>query len=251
MLPSARLYRGGVVGAFKSFIDWIGRFQVVQSLLAIFKPALMPGLSAILTGAAGYFGGLPLMWILMATALVFMGVIVGIFFIEARANMRTPSNKLRYAGTIVNYDLQPARRHDRRAAVAVERRAGGSQPPTLQRHLDKTQIGVSLHNSASFPISAILVSAETEMEEKKPPRTDYPKAPVLILPGNTLFMMDVPIPMDGHPCEKLEGRLNLKIKYGFPGREKYELLFKGKVEALIRPEGFLQMTYTNWDSQQI
>jgi hypothetical protein len=236
---------------FRELLDWISRFQAAQSIIAFAKPALWPVVYAVLTGAAGYLGNLPVMWILMSTSLAFMGGVVGIFFIEARQTNRSPANKLRYTGTLVNYELQPQPRRERRGAQAIERKALTTAPPVVQRHLEKTQIGVQLHNNAPFPISLVVISAETEMEGMFPPRTSYPKPPVVILPGNVVFVTDEAIPMNGHPCEKLEGRMNIKIKYGLPGKEKHELTFKGKVEALMRPEGFNQMTYTHWDTDQI
>jgi hypothetical protein len=110
---------------------------------------------------------------------------------------------------------------------------------------------VALHNSARFPVSVILVSAETEIEEEKPPRGTFPRTPTIILPGNTVFVMDDPIDMKGHPCEKLEGHMDLHIKYGLPGKEKLELHFAGRVDALMRPEGFLNQVYTHWDSDLV
>jgi hypothetical protein len=163
------------------------------------------------------------------------------FFGSWYAFMRTPADKLRYVATVVTHDLSPLNR-------AAKRGQGVNR--TAQRTLDKIQLGVQLHNTAHFPISAFLEFADTEMEDKRPPRTDYPKAPVTVTPGNTIVMLDVPIEMVGTPCAKLEGRMFIKVKYGFPKNEKYELSFKAKIEALIRHDGFIQATYTHWDTNQ-
>jgi hypothetical protein len=226
-----------------SALDWIGRYQVVQSLLAVKWPA---GL-ALLAAMSGYVGHAPLMWIVMATAMTFMAGIVAIFFSNQYSQNRTPAHKLRYNGTLTNCSVMPLNRKSKRAAQSVT----GDTQSVVQRHIDKIQIGVSLFNSAPFPIFVHIEHAETEMESKTPPRTKYPKDSVEILPGNVVFMTDQPISMDGHPCERIEGKMDIIVKYGRKNDEKYELRFKGKVEALIRPDGFLQGNYTHWDSQQI
>lgn len=226
---------------FKNILDWVGRWQVLQQLLALIKPFVWPWIFAVLTAAAGYVGHQPLMWILMASGLAFMGVSVGVFFADTYRQRKTPVNKLLYAGTQVNYDLKDLPRSARRAAAT-----GAVQARTL----DKIQIGVSLHNSGPFPISAILENAETEMEGMKPGRSLFPRQPTIIGPANTYLIMDDPIPMDGHICEKLEGKMDLVVRYGLPGKENNVLRFKGRVEALMRPDGFLNGTYTHWDSDQ-
>jgi hypothetical protein len=205
------------------------------------KPFVWPWIAAVLIGAAGYYGHQPIMWVLMAVALGFMGVSVGFFFVDSYRQRKSPLNKFLYAGTVFNYDLKPMARQARRAAATGVVQA---------RLLDKAQVGVFMHNSAPFPISANVEFADTEIEGIKPPRSLFPRQSVTILPGNTVIMADDPIPMDGHPCEKLEGRMNLTIKYGFAGKQKYELHFRGRVEAMMRPEGFLQGTYTHWDPEQ-
>jgi hypothetical protein len=226
----------------KSLIDWLGRWQVVQSVAAFVKPFVWPWLLAMLTGLTGYFGGQPWMWVLMASALAFMGTIVGIFYAGIYRDRNSPVNKVLYMGTQVNYDLTPLPRKSRRA------QATGAAPA---RTIDKIQIGVALHNSARFPIEVTLHTAETEMEGERPPRTMFPKQPSIVLPSNTVFIMDDPIDMDGHPCEKLEGHMALTVKYGIPGKEKHELQFNGRVEALMRPEGFIPQVYTHWDSELV
>lgn len=225
----------------RSVLDWVGRFQIVQSGLGFIKPFIWPWVLALLTGAAGYGGHQPAMWILMAAALVFMAVAVGIFFADTFRNRKSPMNKLLYAGTQVNYDLKPLARQGRRAAAT-----GAIQARTL----DKTQIGVAMHNSAPFPISVILDHAETDMEGMKPPRSLFPRKPTVVVPGNTVWIMDDPISMDGHLCEKLEGHMDLVLRYGLPGKEKFWLRFRGRVEAMMRPEGFLSGHYTYWDEDQ-
>lgn len=224
-------------------VDWIGRFQMVQAFAAAKWPA---GLAMLIFGV-GVAQGQPYMWILMATSLGFMGIAVGFVYVNAWREKNSPLNKIHYSGTLVNYDLVPPN-----TAQALLKKST-KQNIAHTRKLDKTQVGVALQNYAAFPISIILASAETKMEGKKPPRpeTPYPRPPVMLLPGNTVMMMDDPIAMEGLECQKLEGEMKLKIKYGFLGKEIYELNFAGRVEAMMRPEGFITGTYTHWESAQI
>lgn len=224
------------------FLDWIGRLQTVQSIYLFAKPFLWPALGAALTGSLGIVGHQPFMWVVMAVALTFMAVTVGVYFARSYRDQISPAHKIRYNGTIVNYDLTSLARRARRAQQT------GAIPA---RTIEKVQVGVSLHNSANYPITIFLENAETEMEGETPPRSMFPKQATTILPGNTVFVMDDPIDMNNHPCEKLEGHMNLRIKYGYKGREKFSLQFAGRVEVLMRPEGFIGGIYTHWDSELV
>lgn len=226
----------------RSFLDWIGRWQILQG---IFSAKWATG-AAMLTAASGYLGDLPLMWILMASALVFMAISVALVQTDYNREIKTPLNKLRYTNTLVNYELVPLNRRTARAKDKLSEQNKG-----LLRHIDKVQIGVSLRNIANFPISVILENAETKMEGKEPPREKYPKKPTILLPGNTLWISDAAIPMENIPCEKLEGEMKIKIRYGLQGKENFSLDFNGKVEALMQPVGFVTNIYTTWDSEQV
>ena len=118
----------------------------------------------------------------MAVALTFMAVITGMFFLRYYAAMITPTHKILYAGTVVNFELHPLNRLSRRASAATNK--------PIHRALDKMQVGVALQNSASFPISVLLAEANTEMDGRKPPRSLFPKKPVLVFQGNVVTITD-------------------------------------------------------------
>lgn len=223
-------------------MDWIGRWQTVQSIVTFLKPTFGPFVVAALAAITGIAGHEPWMWIIMATSLTFMATIAAMLFAKYYSFMRSPAHKLRYMGTTYTQDLHPLNRQGRRTSDTTGR--------IVKRTIDKSQVGVQLHNSAHFPISAILVEADTEMDGNRPPRATFPKKPVTIFPGNVIMMMDDAIPMNQTPCERLEGRLYIKIKYGLQGNENNELIFKAKLEVLIREDGFVHGTYTHWDPQQ-
>ena len=194
---------------------------------------------AVTAGGAGWIGHMPLMWIIMAAALTFMGTMVGIFFSGTYRDRISPEHKVLYQGTHVGVDLTELPRKARRA------QATGAVPA---RTIEKIQIGIYLQNAARFPISVLLENAETEVEEETPPRSMFPKRPTIIVPGNTVFVVDDAIPMHGHVCERLEGRMKLKLLYGMPGREKYSLYFAARLDIVMYPNGVMQQVLTNWDS---
>lgn len=101
------------MGWFKNLLDWIGRWQLLQAGWLFAKPFLLPLMLAAAAGGAGWLGHLPVMWIIMAAALTFMGVVVGIFFGGAYRERTSPVNKILYTGTQVNYDLTPLPRSAR------------------------------------------------------------------------------------------------------------------------------------------
>jgi hypothetical protein len=231
------------MGWFKSVLDWIGRFQVIQSVFGFLKPIIWPFGLAAMTGGAGILNHQPIMWVIMASALVFMAIVVSLYFGASYSIAKTPNNKLRYIGTLVMHDLTPENRLTRRA-----KSANNSAILTTVRAINKVQIGVQLHNIANFPISVYLKSAETTMQGKAPPRSIFPKPSVTIVPGNAVILVDDPIDVGGLACGKIEGSMDIAVKYGLPGKEIYELRFKGKVDALFLSNGFLQSITTQWDS---
>jgi hypothetical protein len=45
--------------------------------------------------------------------------------------------------------------------------------------------------------------------------------------------------MKNYPCQRLNGNIDLKIKYGVPGKERYVLEIKGTVDIVMEEHGFV------------
>jgi hypothetical protein len=76
----------------------------------------------------------------------------------------------------------------------------------------------------NYPISCILFSATTQIEEYEPPRSKFPKNPYLIPPGGgRIRLSDDAIEMEQHPCGRILGKMDTLLKYGYPGKEIYEI----------------------------
>ena len=80
-------------------------------------------------------------------------------------------------------------------------------------------------------------SAETEIESLKPPRAKYPKDPVIIQPGTTLWVHDDAIDLGEMICDNLDGAMDITVKYGLPGKEHFEIRHHGTVEIFVEPFG--------------
>jgi hypothetical protein len=109
------------------------------------------------------------------------------------------------------------------------------------------QLGVEIRNDATFPISVILENAESEMEGLNPPRSKFPKQATIVVPGMVVRISDEAIEMENMPCQKLIGKLDFKIKYGLPGKERFELHLKATSEIHLQPFGIITAVATNWD----
>lgn len=248
----------------KRVLDWIGQYQTIQSLIhaEFVRTALLPMVTAIVTGASGYFGGVPLMWVFVATALVFMAVMQALLRGAELSERKSPLNKLVLIGAHAAISLTPAPMPFPPQGNRAQRRAQGTtappqQPPMLSpaqcapgvaRTIDTVQLGVIVRNVATFPISVLLFSAESEVATLRPPRSAFPKAAILHSPGSTTFIHDDSIDMEEFPAQRLAGKLKLIIKYGLPGKEKYELKVDGDVDVVMENFGLVTQIGAQWNS---
>jgi len=177
---------------FDQALTWGQRVQTAWAFFtsAWFKTFIYPTVSSVLTGASGILGGIPLMWVLMASALVFMAVTHAVLRMYEIQQWINPANKLAYIQTVLNLDLKGSK--------ALAATPGGSTG--RPRKLEKMQVGVELQNRATFPLSVIVSSGETSIATKHPPRSIYPRQPILIAPGHTFRVYDDPILMEGNPA---------------------------------------------------
>jgi hypothetical protein len=200
------------------------------------RTLLLPVVIAVATGAAGWIGHIPLMWIIMAVALAFMGTTQGVLSASTYLERKNPAHKLQVLKHLFNFDLvpiNPPNRKHRRSAAAQ----GGAPAVPAHRHFQKGQLGIEVWNRSSFPLSIIVQSAETEIEELKPPRAKYPKPPMVLEPGNTLWIHDDAIDLEDMDCGNLDGSMEIIIKYGLPGKEYFEIKQKGTVEIFMESFG--------------
>jgi hypothetical protein len=96
-------------------------------------------------------------------------------------------------------------------------------------------------------MSLFIANAETEVEGIPPPRTNYPKAPITILPGGLVRCIDLPIPMNDRPCGRLNAKMSIRVKYGMQGDETEDLNFDAVLEINLQPDGTQTQVFTHWN----
>jgi hypothetical protein len=240
-------------GRGSRIVERLMQVHAVHTLLQLdfVRTTLTPLVLTVATGGLGILGGIPAMYIAVGCAVTFAAITQGMLRAREYRQSSTPEHKLRFNGTIFNFDLVhvPNSRLARRASESVSRRKippANSQP--LIRELENGQLGVELINYATFPISVFIESAESGIEGHAPPRSKYPKDKIIMFPGTPMRLTDERIPLDKLKCGRIEGNFDIKIKYGLPGKEVYELHFQAKrVDILMHENGFCGGNYTEWE----
>ena len=248
----------------KPVLEWIGHAETLHTIAQaeFFRTLFWPGVATVTTAITGVLGGIPVMWVIVGSAVAFMATSQGLLRASEYLERKNPLNKLSLRGAYFTCDLTPAplplpppsgNRRQRRA-----RRAQSQQPPSIltpsminpgvPRNLDKGQLSVELKNNASFPISCILYNAATEVAGMTPPRTTFPKIASTVQPGNIFRITDDAINMNGLPCGRLAGKINMIIKYGLPGKERFELRLNGTVDIVMENFGIVTQVNVGWMS---
>ena len=89
---------------------------------------LLPVVWTMITGASGVLGGLPLMWVLMASAIVFAAITTAVLAIWALRAQTSPQNRLT-SKAVFHCDLTP--REAPLIGNRQVRRAQGKQTPKI------------------------------------------------------------------------------------------------------------------------
>lgn len=223
---------------FDEALTWGQRASAAWSIVTgtFFKAYVWPVSSAVMTAVAGYLGNVPVMWIMMAAAIVFACVTQSWLRISEIMERLNPRNKLSYVQTVVHFDLK--------GGPALANVGGSTGRP---RKLEQMQIGVELQNRSPSPISLFVANAETEIEGLFPPRTNYPKPPITILPGSLVRCFDLPIPMKDKTCGRMNAKMSIKVKYGMQGDEDEELNFDAVLDIALQPDGTQMQLFTHWN----
>lgn len=220
-------------GKIRQWLEMAGHIETLhaigQYLYALAGPMILAGATAI----SGYMADFPLMWILMATTLTFAGAIIIVLGASQHLQRTNPNGKLRFVQSWVAMDLTPLPQPNR-----LQRRAGQQQemPP---RHIDRIQLGMQVRNDAHFPISVFIEYAESEVEDITPPRTQYPQSPRIIEPGVTFNAADTRMSLNNMPGQSITGKYEVRLKYGRPGKERFELKHAANLEISIQPFGLV------------
>src|SRR5947208_10337578 len=90
-------------------LDIFGRAETLHTIAQaeFVRTLLLPMVTAVATGAAGLLGHIPLMWVIMATALAFAGASIGILGSSTYLERKNPAHKLTVIKTLFNFELVP------------------------------------------------------------------------------------------------------------------------------------------------
>jgi hypothetical protein len=102
-------------------------------------------------------------------------------------------------------------------------------------------LGIEIANISFYPISCFLEKAYTEIEGEVPPRSSFPKPAYVISSGARIRFCDDIIDMEQFPCGKLLGTINLDLRYGDAGREKYGIHVEGRVTITMDHSGLVSV----------
>jgi hypothetical protein len=238
-------------------LDAIGHYETVESIvhMEFVRTLLLPTVWTVLTVVAGYLQGVPIMWIMVGAALVFMAITQSILRADELRERKNPQNKLALVGVHFNRDLTPASMPATPSNGSKQRKGVLQLPqqmipahqvvPGVPRTLDLAQVSVEVKNNATFPISCILQQSETEVAGITPPRSAFPKTPATIAAGTTSRVNDDRMQMNGLPCGRLPGKVDMLIKYGLKGKEVFELRVVADLEIVMDSSGAVMQVAAN------
>lgn len=231
-------------------LEWTGHAEAIHALVtADFVTRLVwPTVATVLGATSGWFGGIPLMWIIVGSTLIFMAVTQSLLRMDEYRERKNPAHKLAVVRTLFNFELvpiSPPNRKHRRSAAAQ----GGAPAVPAVRHFVKGQLGFEVWNRSSFPISLIVMAAKTKIEDNEPPRADYPNKAIIIQPSTTMWVHDKPIDLEDMICDNLDGSMDILIRYGLPGDERFEIHQKGTVEIFMEQYGHFKGLYFHPDPE--
>jgi hypothetical protein len=161
----------------KTISEAIGHVEAIHWIVQteFFRTYLLPTATTMLTAGSGFAQHEPIMWIMVASAILFMSIAVAAALLQITSEKNSPLNKLTY-DAIFLYDLVPAElplfgnRQQRRGSRETPQMLNSYQVnPQVNRQIEKAQVGILIGNYFSFLISAILKTDDTGIEHKKRP----------------------------------------------------------------------------------
>jgi hypothetical protein len=242
----------------KPILEWVSHYESVQAILhtEFYKHWVAPLVSGVVTAWLGISEGVPLMWVAVGTSLVIAAVVQTRLRADEWRERRNPLNKIICIGVRVTPQLVPkplplaGNRSQRRASRGQQQMpivlASNQIAYGIEREIAKLQVTCDVKNNATFPVSIILHNAETEIDGEKPPRTKFPKEPSTMQPGEVAMVPDEAIDMDGASCQPLNGKMDMLIKYGMRGDERFELRLTADLQIAMDRFGFISAVLAAW-----
>jgi hypothetical protein len=195
--------------------DWLKKLWAAVSTAEgvrgiITSPLVWPWVSGGVGAVLAWLDGYDKTVIYLSALAAFAFVGGGLYWFEERRARRTPENKL----TIVSFNFFK----------------DFVQPIQNEVKLDIVQLGITLHNTSDFPLSIILESVRNEVVrrvgghiQRIQPQEIFAETRHILQPNGVVVARGKRIQLGGADCSLVEAELWYRIRYGHPGREKYNL----------------------------
>jgi hypothetical protein len=204
LLPSCRLSLIRSNLYFKLIFKQVG-FGLIAKLITLAIVTALPFVLGPLTGVLAYLQGLPWTHVLIAGSFVFAATATGILRISEYRFRVTPLNKLIFQGIVPAVNFIKDGRNGK------------------NKGFERVQPGILLTNTAHVPISYKVEDIETSFEGMLNPKPDRKFRGTILEPIVPSIFKDAPIDAKNMQIDKTlyDGRIKFKLKYGFPGQERY------------------------------
>ncbi len=163
----------------------------------------------LLTGIIGYITGIPWFWIWLGLLAAFSFISNGLLRFDEWLYRRKIQDKLTFGTVLVGRSITN----------------------------DGYTIGVSLNNSATFPIEFEITDIRTKLGTTVPEKNHTPKT-IVIPPKGYGWYNDEVIKLPSTITSSIEGLLEYSIKYGKPGALNYTMTGKKQIVVSFNSEGF-------------
>jgi hypothetical protein len=166
----------------------------------------LPILGGIVTAIAGVLQGLPIAYIIAATAIVFAMIPTGLLRFDEWRTRITPQNKLVLQQAMFGMDFQ----RDLSTGMAT--------------HITTAQAILFLYNSASFPIEFTMDEISSSMEGRINQNPILDNRGSVLHPTSQVLFGDARIEMGNFEVKSvIDGIISFKLSYGRKGNKKYKL----------------------------
>lgn len=210
-MPHGGCYDGLMWNRIRPIVDQFATLQTLYQLLSA------PTAVAMLTGVSGYLGGIPVMWIIVASTIAFAMTAHGLLRISEVTHRMAVENKLQFLNPHIVMDCE----------------WGKDGRPT---RISKMNVGVTLMNRALFPIEYVITSIHAVVENRV--ANAIKLEGFIATSASQALFASWPDAIDLADLNTLDikGRLDFEIQYGHPGRRIYVIKRKLEFDVTVHAD---------------
>lgn len=173
----------------------------------------------------GLLQGVPLMWVIMATALTFAGVGVGLNGFSQLRYRRSPADKVSITGPRV--DVAP---------VDIVNKTG----------VRFISLGIMARNIAEMPLEVSIDQLDTRIENRIPDREFNPQSTLVDARTGVVGFKGSPISLEDMNLgnRRLNGVVDARISYGYPEKRKFSAEVKWYFNLVFKDGNFVHYDHS-------